>query len=247
MPRRPSFRRDTDLQSEVRRINKLVQNKQSRLRVNKNLEVQGVETVKYKEFNSRQEINRYLREMNKFLEKKADFRVTNEKGANLQYSEVQEIERVIKRVNKQKKQQWDEMKDLPYLHRGKPTGLTVGQQANPEVGMGDPKFADFKPIKLNLNRFRTEKEFRDWVKQKEKVYGKDWLKRQNELYRDNYIKSMENNLGDLSRHLQERVRNMPLKDFIRQYFQENTAHINFVYELLAIKTKIKELERVWGV
>lgn len=247
MPRRPSFRRDTDLQAEVRRINKLVQNKQSRLRVNKNLEVQDVDTVKYKEFNSRREINSYLREMNQFLEKKADFRVTNEKGANLQYSEVQEIERTIKRVNKQKENQWNQVKDLPYKHRGVDTGLTVEQQANPTIGMGDPKFSDFKPVKFNVGRFRTEKEFREWVKEKEKLYDRDWLKRQNELYRSNYIKSMENNLGHASKELQEHIRNMPLDEFIKQYYTENNAHINFVYDKLAVQSRVQELERVWGV
>lgn len=245
MRRRPSFRRDTELQAEVRRVNKLVQNKQSRLRVNKGLEVVDVETTKYKEFGSRREINRYLKEMDKFLERTADFRVKNEKGANLQYSEVQEIERTIGRVNKQKKTQWDRVKDLPYLHNGEPTGLTVGQQADPEVGIGDPKYNDFKPVKFNVGRFRTEQEFRKWAREKEELYDRDYLKRQNELYRDNYIKSLENNLGNASSHLQERVRNMPLDDFITQYYTENNAHINFVYDKLSIKSRVTELEKIW--
>lgn len=247
MPRRPSFRRDTDLQNEIRRVNKLVQNKQSRLRVNKGLEVQDVQTTKPKEFSSRREVNKYLKEMNSFLEKKADFRVTNEKGANLQYSEVQEIERTINRVNKQKREQWDKVKDLDFTHKGQPTGLTVGQQADPTVGIGDPKYQDFKPVKFNIGRFRTEKEFRDWSKEKEKLYDRDWLKRQNELYRDNYIKSMENNLGNASKGLQEHIKNMPLDEFIEKYYTENNAHINFVYDKLAVQSRVQELERVWGV
>lgn len=245
MPRRPSFRRDSDLQNEVRRVNKLVQNKQSRLRTTKGLEVQDVDTVKYTEFNSRKEINRYLKEMTGFLDKRADFRVQNEKGAELQYSEVQQIERTISRVNRQKKEQWDRVKDLPYLHKGQPTGLTVGQQADPEVGIGDPKYNDFKPIKFNPGRFRTEKEFRDWANEKKDVYSKDWLTRRNELYRDNYIKSMENNLGNASKELQEHIKNMPLQDFVDMYYTENNAHINFVYDKLAVKARVEELERIW--
>lgn len=247
MSRRSSFRNDTNLQKELRRVNKLVQNKQSRLRVNKQLEVQDVETTKFKEFKSRRETEKYLKQMSKFLEKSADFRVMNEKGANLQYSEVQEIERTISRVNKQKKEQWNKVKDLDFTHKGTPTGLTVGQQADPTIGIGDPKYQDFKPIKFNPSRFRTEKEFRAWAKEKEQVYSSDWLDRQNNLYRDNYLKSMENNLGSLSKELQEHIRNMSLDEFITKYYTENNAHINFIYDRLGVQTRIQELERVWGV
>lgn len=247
MSRRPSFRRDTDLQKEFRRVNKLVQNKQSRLRVNKGLEVQGETTSKIKEFASRREINNYLTKMNKFLDKKADFRVTNEKGANMQYSEVQEVEKAYRRVNKQKKEQWDKVKDLPYKHRGKDTGLTVAEQANPKTGMGDPKYADLKPVEINYNRFKTEKEFRQFAKEKEQMYDKDWLVRQNELYRDNYIKGMENAMGPASKKLQKHIKNMDLDKFISEYYTENNAHIDFLYDKFAIQTKVKELNKVWGL
>ena len=247
MSRKPSFRRDADLQKEFRRLNKLVQNKQSRLCVNKGLEVQVVDTVKLKEFNSRKDINKYLKQMNKFLTKKADFKVENKHGANLQYSEVQEVEKTLQRVNKQKKEQWNRVKDLPYMHRGKDTGLTVGQQADPVLGMGDPKYSDFKPMKVNYGRFRTEKEFRQWAREKEDVYTNDWLQRKNELYRDNYIKSMENNLGHASKLVQDHIKTMDLDEFITQFFTENTAHIGFVYDKLTIDVRVEELSKVWGL
>lgn len=247
MRRRPSFRRDADLQAEVRRVNKLVQNKQSRLRVNKGLEVQGVETVRYTQFNSRREINRYLKQMNQFLEKKADFRVTNEKGTELHYSEVQQIERTINRVNRKKQEQWNKYKDLPYKHKGEPTGLTVEQVADPDIGIGHPKFADFKPIKFNPGRFRSEKEFRDWASDKERVYGGDWLSRRNESYRDNYLDAVRNNLGNDGDELYERVENMPLDEFMTMYYTENNANIRFVYDKVARNSKIKELNRIWGL
>lgn len=245
MRRRPSFRRDTELHREIRRINKLVQNKQSRLRVNKGLEVVDIETKKVSEFNSRREINKYLKQMQRFLERNADFRVVNEKGATLQYSEIQDIEKTIARVNRQKKAMWDRVKNLPYLHKGQPTGLTVGQQADPEIGIGDPKYEDFKPIKFNAGRFRTEQEFKKWAEEKRELYKGNYLQKQYELYRENYIKSLENNLGNASKHLQEIIRNMPLDDFIIKYYTENNAHIDFVYDQLAVNTRVRELERIW--
>lgn len=245
MRRRPSFRRDPELQKEIRRINKLVQNKQSRLRVNKGLEVVDIETKKANEFTSRREVEKYLKQMKRFLDRNADFRVANVKGATLQYSEIRDIEKTIARVNRQKKAMWDRVKDLPYLHNRKPTGLTVAQQADPEIGIGDPKYQDFKPIKFNVGRFRSEQEFRKWAQAKKKLYTSDFLQRQHELYRDNYIKSLENNLGNASKHLQEVIRNMSLDEFITKYYTENNAHIDFVYDHLSINTRINELEKIW--
>lgn len=248
MRRRPSFRRDTELQAEVRRVNKLVQNKQSRIRVNKGLEVVDVETEVYKEFNSRREIERYLKQMNKFLDRKADFKVQNEKGAELQYSDVQEIERTINKVNRQKKKQWDSIKDLPYLHKGQETGVTVGQQADPVVGIGDPKYADVRnPITFNPNRFRSEQEFLEWKKNKEKVYASDWQARQGELLRGNYLKAMGEALGYNSFHIQDHIQAMQLDVFIKVYYSDNNAKIGFIYDFLEAQKKIIELERVWGV
>ena len=245
MPRRPSFRRDSDLQQQLRKTNKLVQNKQSRLRVNKGLEVEGVSTVKPQEFGSRREVEKYLKQMDSFLQKKADFRVQTKKGTSLNYGDVQEVEKVIRRVNRQKAKQWDAVKDLPYRHRGQETNLTVAQQANPTIGMGDPKFADLKMVKFDVDRFRSESEFLKYKEDKEKLYTKDFLKKQNELYRENYLKAMSNQLGETSRELQWKIQNMPIEDFIKMYYSENNAHINFVYDKLAAEARMEELERIW--
>lgn len=247
MPRRPSFRRDTELQAEVRRLNKLVQNKQSRIRKNKGLEVQDIDTVQYKDFSSRKEIERYQRQMEKFLDRRADFTVENQKGVELRYSEVQEVEKTIRRVNLQKKKQWEQVKDLPYKHRGMPTGLTVADQANPKTGMGDPKFGDLKELQFDPNRFRSKKEFDEFRKNKGRVYSKGWMERMNTLYRDNYVKALENNLGPMSQALRDKISQMSPDEFAKMYYTENNANIDFIYEPLAMKARVAELERVWGV
>lgn len=245
MPRRPSFRRDAELKEQVRRLNKLVQNKQSRLRKNKGLETVGVETNKYQEFNSRRQVESYLKKMENFLQKKADFKVQNEHGAKLQYSEIQEMEKVIRRVNKQKKEQWNKVKDLEYYHRGQPTGLTVDEVADPVIGYGHAKFADFKPVKFNPGRFRSEKEFKQWAKEKEQLYTKDYMNRKNELYRENYLKGLQNVFDSEAKDLYKHIKEIPIEDFIKMYYTENNAHIAFIYDKLARKTKLNELSNIW--
>lgn len=248
MPRRPSFRRDTQLQNEVRRINKLVQNKQSRIRTQSGLEVEGVDTTQYKKFSSRKEINRYLKEMEGFLDRKADFKVQNKKGVNLNYSDIKEIEKEVKRINKKKEQEFAKFKDLEFKHRGVPTGLTVEQQANPVIGMGDIKFADISKKKtFNPHRFESQKELDRYKENLFDIYKDDFTRKKNQLYKDNYIKAMQNEFGNESKHLQEHIEKMDLDEFIKTYYTENNADILFVYDEFSRQIRIRELESVWGV
>lgn len=249
MPRRPSFRRDTDLQNEVRRVNKLVQNKQSRLRTQKELEVTSVGTHQYKEFNSRKEINQYLNKMNRFLDRNANFQVENKHGVEMQYRDVMEIEKTHRRVNKDKKRVWDKIKDLPFKHRGKPTELTVEQQANPVVGMKDPRYGDLNELKFNPNRFRSKKEFEDYKHRQMSLYHTDWMNERNELYRKNYMKALDKAMGDSQamRELKKKIMSMPLDDFIQAYYTENNANIRFIYDSVERAARVNELKRVWGI
>jgi len=247
MRRRPSFRHDNDLQKEFRRVNKLVQNKQSRLRVNKGLEVSDVQTEKYQTFNSRKDIEKYLDKMGDFLERSADFKVKNEKDVELQYSDIKEIEKVLGRVNKQKEKQWEQVKDLPFTHRGKPTSMTVEQRANPIFGMGDPRFEGLKKVEFDPNKFKSLKAFQNRHKEIMDVYGDGkYLNKLNELYRDNYLKAIDNNLGYAAKHLRAFIEKMPLRDFIQMYYTEGNADIGFIYDKLAVQSRVNELERVWG-
>lgn len=248
MPRRPSFRRDTNLQDEVRRVNKLVQNKQSRIRVRTGLETE-IETAKYKEFQSRKQINEYLKEMEKFLDKKADFKVIGEKGVVYDYQEdVVKVEKAVNKVNKQKKKQWDSFKDMEYKHRGAGTGLTVEQQANPIIGMGDPRFKDWKPVTMpNWNNYES---YGDFKRRRDKInerYDDNWLARVNELYRKNYLSALHSQLGWDGRHIYEKLSNLPVEEFIKMYMTENMANIKFLYDRVQAQAKIQELSKIWGV
>jgi hypothetical protein len=248
MPRRPSFRRDRELQDEVRRVNKLVQNKQSRLRRQEGLEVTDVSTNKFKEFNSRKEINQYLKEMNSFLHNKKDFKVENVHGVEINYSDLKEVEKAVRKTNRQKSKLWDSIKDLPFKHRGIPTGLTLAQRKDPILGMGDVRFADLEPVKFNVHSVFSQREWEHKKHRLLKLYGDGhYLHRLNELYKENYITALRNALGDDSKKLQEHIRSMSLEDFMRETFSENNAEITFVYDRLAIQTRIKELERIWGL
>lgn len=242
MSRRPNFRRDDQLKEQIRKLNRNVQNKQSRIRTGFGLEVQGVETVKFKDFNSRREIESYIRQMNKFLKRDSKVEVTNSKGATLDLSLVKKAKKQIDRVNKIKEQAYNELMKEPFLDRGKPTGMTIAER-----GMfGDRRFVDFTPLTFNVEKFRSNKELKNFVKKKDKTYKGDFIQRKNELYQRNFQKALENVFGRFgSRKLRKIVRNMDNADFIKLYYQENLADIDFIYDFMETQIKKMELEELF--
>lgn len=238
MPRRPNFRRDNDLQKEVRRINRNVQNKKSRIRMDLGLEVIGAETVKFKDFSSRKEINSYIKKMSKFLDRKTDPSLTNLKGAELKRSVVKQAKKEIDRINQLKQAEREKYANEPFLDRGKQTGLTIAER-----GMfGDNRYTELKPLKFNPHRFRDNKELKQWLGLKKKIYKGDFIKRKNELYRDNYMKALINVFGKSeTKALRREIMNMDLDAFTKKYYQENLADINFIYDFQEAMVKLNTI------
>jgi hypothetical protein len=248
MRRKSSFQRDSELQAEFRRINKLVQNKQSKLRRQEGLEVVDVSTQKFKEFNSKRQVTSYLKEMESFLHNEKTFTVENKNGVQMDYQVLKQVQKDVKRTNKQKAKAWDQVKDLEFKYRGNPTGLTVKEQASPKVGYGDTRFADLEPIKFDPQQFTTQKHWERRRDQLVEVYGgrANYLKDLNKLYRENYLKAMDDALGSDSKKLQKHIKKMKLNDFMVMAFTEKNAHINFIYDKLSQQARISELKNIWG-
>lgn len=209
-----------------------------------------VQTSKFKEFGSRKDIENYLQEMNAFLHNEKEFKVENVHGVDLgSYQDLKKVQKAMNKTNRDKAKLWDMVKDQPFTHRGVPTGVTVAQQKDPVLGMGDVRFSDLEPVKFrDPNTFFSKKEWEDYKKNKMDVYGDGrFVRRLNQLYKENYLKALRDNLGEPSKRLQEHIQNMSMEDFIKMNFTENNASIDFIYDRLTIHARVAELERVWRV
>jgi hypothetical protein len=249
MPRKPSFRRDVELEEEIRKLNRNVQNKQSRIRMKTGLETEGFQTVRYDQFNSRKEIEQYKKNMSTFLDKKANFGVMTDGGVMLEYSDVRELEKRIKKVNKRKTSEFDKIKDLPFKVRGQETNITVGQQADPEVGMGDSRFSEFRGLSFNPHRFESNRELKKRIDRMDELYKGNFVQRKQEFLRNNYLKGMEE-AGLLSMRKGQQIKTwimeMSATEFNTMFYTESNASINFLYEKIAKKARLEELDHIWN-
>ena len=252
MSRRPSFRRDSELKNQIRKLNKNISNKKSRIRTNKGLEVEGVETVKYADFSSRREIEKYIKRMSGFLDKKANFGVMTENDVMMEYADVLDYEERIRKVNRNKATHWNKIKDLPFKHKGKPTGITVGQQADPIVGMGDARYSDFRDLNNRVHMFRSSEELKNRITRMDELYGDmdQFTRKKNHLLRSNYLAGMRDqglDQLDRGRAVYEHIRRMGYDEFNRMFYTENNASISFLYDLTSQEGRIDELEKVWDL
>ena len=249
MSRRPSFRRDAQLKEEIRKLNRNVQNKQSRIRMKTGLESEGFDTIRYSEFKSRREIERYKKHMETFLDRNANFGVMNDQGVMLEYSDVRELDKRIKKVNKEKRKQWDAIKDLPFTHKGKPTNLTVAQQANPDVGMGDSRYSEFRGLTFNPHTFTSSGQLKKRLDRMEELYEQqNFMEKKNQLARDNYLQGMRNeglNAVGKGAQIYDRIMEMGNDEFIRMFYTENNASISFLYDKVSREARVTELETIW--
>lgn len=203
------------------------------------LEVIGADTVKFKEFQSRREIESYIKKMSKFLDRKSDPSLTNLKGAELKRSVVKQAKKEIDRINQLKQAERDKYGNEPFLDRGQPTGLTIAERGL----FGDNRYSELKPLKFNPHRFRDNKELKEWLGLKKKIYKGDFIQRRNELYKDNYLTALINVFGKAeTKALRKEINNLPLDEFIKKYYQENLADINFIYDFQEAMVKLNTIK-----
>ena len=243
MPRQSKIRFKRGEQEELRRLNKSVSNKKSRLKREFGVEM-DISTRPVSSFTSRKELNAYKEEMRAFTNPNAHRYVKNDKGVSMPRNLLNQINRELKRVNRLKDQQLKRIKDQPFTDRGKPTPMTVGQQNS---FMGDPRYDNFRKLKFNPNRFNNVKEAEQYMKFL-KSYTPKQLAEWNERYKQNYIKAIDNVFGStLAGDLIDHIKKMDTKEFIDLYYSENIADIGFIYDFIALREKMSALKGVFGL
>lgn len=241
MVKTPKIRMRQQDRAEIKRVNKLVSNKKSRVR-KKYGEVQGVETIKANDFQTRKQYNNYMKKMKDFLDRdNNDYEVKNKENVVLKIKEVKAVEREIKRVNAKKKKELKKFENKPFMHGGKQID-TVGGRAK----MGDERLARFKPLRFNLDRFRSRKEFEEYRGKFKDYYRGNFTKRQDEEYRKNYIKGLENVFGSMANDLIKAIKDMPIDDYMDKYYSQNFAELTYIYEPAEMRRKLKNIRETWG-
>lgn len=244
MPKRNNIRiKDQDIRL-IESINKKVGKKKSNIYSRYRQRV-DIDTVSVDAFQTRDELNKYVREMNKFLNRNnPEYRFTRtETGVTLRQDTVREIEKIVKKVNKTKDREFEKYKHLPFLIDKKPTDMSVKQYH--EV-IKNRNFEQFRHLKFDPNRYRTEGEAQAHLEKLKRMFAGKWWQAEAREYKENYIKGLEKQFAGVPqlRQLIKKVQKTPIKKLLELQYTTDEGKIKFMYEpleTLFIFNKIMEL------
>lgn len=194
-------------------------------------------------FGSRQEFNKYISQLETFTDR-SNFRyVKNEHGLVVQRETYSRIKQEIAQLNRKNKKRLRKIEKKQFKSRGEDTEEKVRDR----VLMGDTRYNEFKPKKFNFNRFRSEKELKEYEKTlKKKIHPKYYAKKA-KRYKANYIRGLKNIFGKMGKKLISKVKSMDADEFMTLYYTEDIANIDFMYEFMDVMAKLSELEMIFGV
>jgi len=241
MPKRHNIRiRDKDtslIESINKRVGKKKSNIYSRYRQRLDIETKGIE-----EFSSRDELNKYVREMNRFLDRSnPEYRFTRtESGVTLRQDTLGEIQKLIKKVNKTKDTQFEKYKHLPFLIDKKPTDMSVKQYH--EV-IKNRNFEQFRHLAFDPNRYRTEYEAQEHLAKLRRVFKGNWWQKEAKEYKENYIKGLEKQFAGVPQlpQLIKKVERTSIKKLLELQYTTDEGKIKFMYEPLETQFIFKKI------
>lgn len=255
MSRRPpvsSKRGQRELKEQLRKLNKRVRNKKYYLNaeygVKLDLETQGIGDIK-----SWREFDRYKQRTEQQLKSTPRY-IKNSEGIVFRRDIVREIERLEKKVNRQRERDWNSIKDLPYKEPG---GRTIGE-VQQQRHLGNPKFTRFRKFAFNLNSFYSEGELRKYMDRLKRNDAPLGYTEGDLRMKENYMKSFANVFslnGDMNnpvfderqQRIYNHIKNMSMDEFLELFYSETSVGFDYNYDREQEDSKLSELEAVYGL
>jgi hypothetical protein len=177
-------------------------------------------------------MNRYI--TNPFAE---NVRVSKQ-GIKVSNWEYNETVNKVRAINTIKRNERERVLQIEATDRGKPLGLTRAE-------MGSQRINELKPKKFNFDKIRPGKEWEKFKQTLEKMVMPKYTEQQMAQYKYNYIQAMLNVFGNDALDLFDTIVHLDPEVFIRTYYQEEQASIDFIYDPVEQTAKLEILTEIW--
>jgi hypothetical protein len=216
---------DKDL---LRKINRNVSSKKSRLRNKFDLEIPEVETKPLKEFNTRKEFNQYVRKMQSFTNRyNTNYQFKqNQHGVTMSQKDINEIERKLKAENQEKARQFNRIKNKLKPEKGEYIPKNINDFNHPNV---PERLAGFRPHTFNFDLISTKKTADNY---KNLILGREieTANKKAELMRTSMIKALIEVAGKhMSQNVINKLNGLSPKQIALLYYNEEDFRVKFVY------------------
>lgn len=238
------FKLSAKQQSEVRRLNKSISNKKSRIKKEFGVELQ-IKTKPIKEFGSRKEYNEFVKQSKNFIDRRNFRYVKNPHGVVLRREEYEQIKKDVEKINRRNKRKLNKIDKKTFTSRGKKTDTRVIDRRL----MLDPRYDYLRDMDFK-KRWQTLQTAQDVENYAEKAANRARdeyeLETQN-LFKNNYIKSLQNVFGSNANAIIEKVNEMSPEEFEQLYLTEDIVDFDFNYDdQIEVDSKLGYLNMIFG-
>lgn len=174
-----------------------------------------------KSIQTRQDFNREINSLKRFLKKGAEKTVVNKQGVKTTKYELNELRLKVNRINRERAKKLAEM------------------EPNTEKGtMGSIQQNALRPKKFNFESQST-KSWDKFVESVEKQALPGYWDERLKKYKENFLKGLENELGlsPLYEAIKEKIESMSDEELDRVYYQEPNLQIDYVYDEAEMEIK----------
>lgn len=238
------FKLTAKQQAEVRRLNKSISNKKSRIKKEFGVELQ-IKTKPIKEFGSRKEYNEFVKQSKKFIDRRNFRYVKNPHGVVLRREEYEQIKKDVEKINRRNKRKLNKIDKKTFTSRGKKTDTRVIDRRL----MLDPRYDYLRDMDFK-KRWQTLQTAQDVENYAEKAANRARdeyeLETQN-LFKNNYIKSLQNVFGSNANAIIDKVNEMSPEEFEQLYLTEDIVDFDFNYDYqIEVDSKLGYLNMIFG-
>ena len=207
-----------------------------------------IQTTGVSSFTYLKEFNQYIKNIEAALQK--EIRPTHYRNIHktlIPINEVNQARKEFKRINQLKAERLMRLDEHGVLVGGKIISVADAIKA------GDKRFEDLKPLKFDINRFKSEKAFIAFMDKFKEVHKDDFFNRWDEDYRGSYLEALKRKIGVYSElgsdytRLKKHIENMDIKTFMKTYYTKDFVNIHFLYDKTQAKLKINKLLTEWNV
>lgn len=199
-------------------------------------------TRNYMSFRTREELNKYKRQAERFILNNQYYR--NDRNVVFNRKDIRMANKLIDKQNRQKRKLADEIGDLPQLVGGVKQKISVRRATGLIIDDKSSLFTDIKHV--NIDSYSSKKQLEKRIKTL-KRNTKHPLKKQ-ELLQKNYIKALKqqrkkgNITAEQFKEMKKNIKGMTVKQFTTWFYQEQSSLDVFRYEELGIGDNTKSLE-----
>jgi hypothetical protein len=168
----------------------------------------------------------------------------NQNDVKFSLKEKKHLESLVNSANRKRARMLKSESELIRYMKGESQGDTVGETTG---RMGNESDFILKAKSKSLQRFETKKDYNHYIKTLEKIVDRNYIFERVEAYRKNYIKGLKDNLGSITKDLQKKIKNMPIKDYMKQVQSDLNKEIDYIYDANKHDWIVSNILESWGM